>query len=101
VSLAEMLQAVARELDAEEGSGGDGSLTWSRAGRPFAAISGARDAAEFALDPAVASAAMRTPDVGPSERGVGWVVFRPRVLDDHARDRATAWFESAHRRLGR
>ena len=78
----------------------DGGVTWSRGGRPFAAVSGDGRAAEFALDPAVAAAATRTPDVGPSSRGAGWVRFAPATLDDHGRDRATAWFESAHRRLG-
>ena len=56
--------------------------------------------AEFALDPAVAAAAARTPDVGPSSRGAGWVSFAPADLDDHAADRAVAWLASAHRRLG-
>jgi hypothetical protein len=76
----------------------DGSLTWVRTGRRFAAVSADGSSAEFALDPAVADAAVRTPDVMPSERGPGWVVFTPRDLDDHAADRAVAWLASAHRR---
>ena len=46
------------------------------------------------------TAAIRTPDATPSPRGPGWVAFAPAELDDHAADRAVAWFASAHRRLG-
>ena len=76
----------------------DGSLTWSRAGRAFAVICADGSSAEFALDPAVADAAARTPDVATSSRGAGWVTFTPTALDDHAADRAVAWLASAHRR---
>jgi hypothetical protein len=55
------------------------------------------DALEARLRPAVASAALRTPDTSPSERGRGWVRFAPAALDDFARDRALAWLESAVR----
>jgi hypothetical protein len=79
--------------------GPDDSVTWTRAGRPFAVVSADGSVAEFALDPAVAEAAARTPDVTPSARGVGWVAFAPAVLDDHGADRAAAWFASAHRRI--
>ena len=80
-------------------TGSDGSITWSRGGRPFAVLSPDGSAAEFGLDPAVAAAAARTPDVAFSGRGSGWVRFRPAVLDDHGVDRAVAWLLSAHRRL--
>jgi transcription elongation factor len=76
----------------------DGSATWSRGGRPIAIVSADGSSAEFALDPAVADAAARTPDVTSSNRGPGWVVFAPSDLDDHAADRAAAWLASAHRR---
>jgi hypothetical protein len=79
----------------------DGTMTWSLGGQAFAALSGEGSSAEFALDPRVAAAASRTPDVDLSPRGPGWVLFRPSTLDDHAADRATAWFASAHRRLNR
>jgi hypothetical protein len=79
----------------------DGSIAWSRAGQPFAVLSPDGTDAEFALDVAVAAAAARTPDVAISGRGPGWVRFSPNALDDHAVDRAVAWFASAHRRLGR
>ena len=81
-------------------AGADGSLTWSRAGRAFAVLSADGSSAEFALDPAVADAAARTPDVASSPRGGGWIVFSPADLDDHAADRAVAWFASAYRRTG-
>ena len=76
----------------------DGSATWSRSGREIAIVSADGSSAEFALDPAVADAAARTPDVALSDRGPGWVVFAPADLDDHAADRAVAWLASAHRR---
>jgi hypothetical protein len=78
----------------------DGAVIWSRGGRPFATASPEGTSARFALDPAVAAAAARTPDVEPSSRGTGWVDFAPADLDDHAADRAVAWLASAHRRLG-
>jgi hypothetical protein len=56
--------------------------------------------AEFRLDPAVASAATRTPDAASSERGPDWVRFAPAELDQHAVDRAVAWLGSAARRAG-
>ena len=77
----------------------DVGMTWSCLGRPFTVVSADGDSAEFALDPAVAVAAARTPDVAPSAHGPGWVSFRPAVLDGHAADRAAAWFDSAHRRV--
>lgn len=54
-------------------------------------------AMEARLRPAVAGAALRTPDTVPSERGLGWVRFAPAEMDDFARDRALAWLESAVR----
>jgi len=79
--------------------GPDRSITWTRNDRPFAAASADGSTAEFALEPAVAAAATRTPDVTPSSRGPGWVTFSPPDVDDHAADRALAWLASAHRRL--
>jgi hypothetical protein len=100
VNLRELLEQEAAELPGAEPSlGSDGSITWSRTGRTFANVSADGSSAEFALDPAVADAATRTPDVSPSSRGPGWVTFSPIELDDHAADRAAAWLASAHRRL--
>jgi hypothetical protein len=100
VNLRELLEEEAAELPGAEPSlGPDGSITWSRSGRAFASVNADGSTSEFALDPAVADAATRTPDVSPSSRGPGWVIFTPTDLDDHAADRAAAWLASAHRRL--
>jgi hypothetical protein len=99
MNLRQLLEDEAAELPGAEPSlGPDGSITWSRGGRPIASVSADGASAEFALDPAVADAATRTPDVTSSNRGPGWVVFAPNDLDDHAADRAVAWLASAHRR---
>jgi len=100
VSLRELLEDEASELPGAASTiGSDGSVNWTRGGRPFAVVSANGSVAEFGLDPAVADAAARTPDVTLSARGAGWVAFAPAVLDDHGADRAAAWFASAHRRL--
>jgi transcription elongation factor len=99
VNLRELLEEEATNLPGAEPSlAPDGSITWSRGGRPIAIVNADGSSAEFALDPAVADAAARTPDVSASDRGPGWVVFGPSDLDDHAADRAVAWLASAHRR---
>ena len=99
MNLREVLEQEATELPGAAPSlDRDGSITWSRAGRAFAIVSADGSTGEFALDPAVADAATRTPDVSLSTRGPGWVTFTPKDLDDHAADRATAWLASAHRR---
>ena len=100
VTLAELLGPIALELaDVAASSDAVGGVTWSRGERPFATLSADGATASFALDSAVAAAATRTPDVALSSRGSGWVDFTPAELDDHAADRAGAWFASAHRRL--
>jgi hypothetical protein len=100
MTLRDILEEESTDLHGTEAAiGPDGSVTWSRGGRPFAVAAADGSFAEFALDPAVANAASRTPDVTPSDRGPGWVTFAPADLDDHAADRAVAWLASAHRRL--
>jgi hypothetical protein len=100
VNLRDLLgDAAASHLDVDASDGPDGSVTWAAVGQPFAVLAGDGSTAEFRLDPAVAAAAIRTPDVSASNRGPGWVTFRPAALDVHAADRAAAWFASAHRRL--
>jgi len=102
VTLRELLERAADDLsDVEASRAADGTTTWTRAGRLFAVLSSDGSAAEILLDPAVAAAASRTPDAVPSGRGAGWVRFSPIVLDDHAVDRARAWFDSAQRRTAR
>jgi hypothetical protein len=99
VTLEDLLVDAASQLaDIQAAIGPDGVVTWSRGGRPFALVARDGSSADFALDPAVAAAAVRTPDVIPSARGAGWVSFAPADLDDHAADRAVAWLASAHRR---
>ena len=94
-SLAHLLSELAVELrDVVAVADGD-VTTWTRNGREFASLGPL--GAEFRLDHAIAAAATRTPDAGPSHRGPEWVLFNPRELDGHAVDRARAWFELAHR----
>ncbi len=76
---------------------GRGSVDYLRADRLFAVVEAGGAAASFHLAPAVAEAAIRTPETSPSARGRGWVTLAPTILDDHTIDRATAWFESAWR----
>jgi hypothetical protein len=81
----------------DPGAGGSAATTtWSRRGTPFVVLG--VDGVELRLDPAIAAAATRTPDTGPSPRGPEWVRFNPRELDGHAVDRLTAWFDLAYRR---
>ena len=86
-------------LDASATTADDGSVTWTRGEQVFATLSADGTTASFLLDPLVAGAAARTPDVRASARGRGWVDMAPRVVDGHAADRAGAWFLSAYRRL--
>jgi len=100
MTLRELLEAAGLGLEDVNATTDDvGAVTWSRRGRAFATLSADGSVASFGLDPAVAAAAIRTPDTTDSPRGTGWVDFAPDVLDDHGADRAEAWFESAHRRL--
>jgi hypothetical protein len=84
------------ELSESRSLSSDGVVTWTRFGRPFAALG--RDGLEVRLDRAVAAAATRTPDTALSRRGREWVRFNPRELDAHALDRLRAWLELAYRR---
>ena len=95
LTLAEVLAAAGEDLPGVTSAAAGQETTWSAAGHVFAALTG--DWAEFRLDPAVARAALRTPDAADSPRGPGWVSFAPAALDDQAIDRAEAWFLSAHR----
>jgi hypothetical protein len=99
VTLRELLASVAADLEAAASAPTpDGGIDWSRGAQVFAAVDGNGTSAEFRLDPAIAAAAIRTPDTTASPRGQGWVRFRPAILDGHAVDRATAWFISGYRR---
>ena len=77
-----------------------GSLVeFSRTGKVFAAIEGS--VASYRLSPAVARAALATPDTRASPRGADWVAFAPAAMDRFALDRAVAWLESAWRNAAR
>jgi len=96
--LPELLTAAAAALSEVTSSPTrDGEVTWATGGDVFAVLGSDGASAEFALDRAVAAAAVRTPDTAPSPRGPGWVLFRPETLDSHGKDRASAWFASACR----
>jgi hypothetical protein len=100
VTLREILEASATETPGVEmGTDTDGATAWSYGGTVFAALSADGASASFLLDPIVANAAARTPDVKRSRRGDGWVDLTPKVVDRHVYDRARAWFLSGHRRL--
>lgn len=92
-------EAAADTPDVEVTKDPDGTTTWTVRGTVFAELSADGSAALFLLDPIVAGAAARTPEVSRSARGPGWVEMRPRVVDGHVADRAGAWFISGHRRL--
>jgi hypothetical protein len=94
-TLEERVEAVIAELEGVAVVLSDDERELRTRGRLFAVVSS--DALEVVLDPAVAAAARRTPDVTGSARGPAWVTFRPRVADRFALDRAEAWLRSAHR----
>jgi hypothetical protein len=99
-TLRDVLEAAAADMpDIAVSTTADGATTWSVQGTVFAELSADGAVASFLLDPIVAGAAARTPDVARSARGPGWVEMRPRMVDGHAADRAGAWFVSGHRRL--
>ena len=102
MTLRELLETVAADFD-DVGAAptADGGIAWSRGADTFAVLGAGDRSVEFRLDPAIAAAAVRTPDTEPSPRGPGWVRFQPAGLDEHAVDRATAWFTSACRRTPR
>ena len=100
MTLQEILEASATETPGVEvGADDDGATAWSSGGTVFALLSADGASASFLLDPIVANAAARTPDVKRSRRGDGWVEMAPKVIDRHVYDRARAWFLSGHRRL--
>ena len=95
LTLAEVLAAAGEDLDGVTSAAAGQETTWSAGGHVFATLTG--DWAEFRLAPAVARAALRTPDAAASPRGPDWVSFAPDGIDDPAIDRAEAWFLSAWR----
>jgi hypothetical protein len=94
--LAELIASLAADLPAARTSSTGARTEWRRGGVPFASLDG--QAVELRLAPAIAAAALNTPDTTPSPRGTPWIRFAPQELDGHAIDRATAWFGLAYRR---
>jgi hypothetical protein len=86
------------DLPESRSQSADGVVTWSRAGKPFAALGA--NGIEMRLDRQIAAAAARTPDAAPSPRGPEWIRFDPQELDGHALDRLRAWLELGYRRAG-
>jgi luciferase-like monooxygenase len=98
-TLAAALEEAAAELPGVTSLESAGASEYRLGDRTFAAIEADR-AASFCLSPAVAAAAVHTPDTVPSPRGPDWVTLRPSAVDGHAVDRAVAWLESAWRHAG-
>lgn len=99
MTLRELLDSAAAEFDDVSAQTlPDGSVAWDRQGAVFTTLEAGGTEATFRLDPVLATAARRTPDVGAAARGPEWVRFHPSDVDAHAEDRARAWFVAAHRR---
>ena len=98
MTLGDVLEEAAAELDLDGIPAADGTTEYGYAGVVFATVDAAGVTAEFRLDRVLAGAALRTPDTRSSARGDVWVEFAPAEVDDHAVDRAQAWFIAAHRR---
>ena len=101
LTLSEALAAAAGDLTGiVRGETPDGAVEYRHHEVTFAVVEAGGGAASFRLAPAVAEAALRTPDTGRSLRGRGWVTLGPAIVDGHAIDRATAWLVSAWRGAG-
>ena len=94
-SLADLLADLADQLD-DVAEAAQGDVTEYRRDATLFAVAAPADV-ELRLNPEVAEAARRTPATSLSGRGPEWVVFGPPVVDEHALDRAEAWFLSAWR----
>jgi len=95
-TLDERIEAVIEELEGVTRVRDGEAVSFAAAGRAFAVLM--PDVLEVALDPAIATAALRTPDTLASSRGTGWVAFTPGAIDRFALDRAESWVRLAHRR---
>lgn len=95
-SVDDAIERVIAELPAVDRHEAGGAIEVRRGSVLFAVVAPGR--LEVLLDPAIAAAALRTPDVVASTRGRGWVRFSPgssrAALDV---DRAEAWLRLAHR----
>lgn len=98
MTLGDVLDEAAAELELEGAATKDGATDYERSGVVFASVDSVGRVATFRLDRVIAAAALRTPGTRPSARGDMWVEFAPTEVDDHAIDRAQAWFAAAYRR---
>jgi hypothetical protein len=96
--LAELVAAVAADLDIEAVPEGD-ATAYSVGQRMVVSVVGGT--AEFRLRADVAAAAARTPDARLSPRGPEWVSFSPTTFDRFTTDRVAAWLEFAAREADR
>jgi hypothetical protein len=94
-ALADVLVNAAAEIDDLSTRPTPGGFEFVVGGRVIAAVEGA--VAEFRLDPAVAGAALRTPDTKASPTSSERIAFAPVTVDRYALDRAVAWLASAAR----
>ena len=95
LDLTSLCADVAADLDGVTSSA-DGELTaYARGGAVFARVAAAR--LEVRLPADIAEAALRTPDTALDPDDRGWLVFTPAGTERHVTDRATAWFQLAHR----
>lgn len=95
-TLDECVEAVIAEMGGVTRQQDGETVAYTVGGRVFAVLM--QDLLEVALDPAVAAAALRTPDTLASSRGKGWIAFTPARMDRYGLDRADAWVRLAHRR---
>ena len=92
-SLGDILADLLEEIGEVEVSA---SREYAHDGIPFA-WRPEEEVLEVRLGVDIAEAALRTPDTHVSERGDAWVRFSPPEWNEHARDRAQAWFRVAWR----
>ena len=94
-SLEEALLDVAPELPGLVVRGAGSHMEFLVGGRVIATLDGS--IAEFRLETAVATAALRTPGTRRSIASQDRIAFEPDELDLYALDRAVAWLRSAVR----
>lgn len=97
-SPAEAMDRLAGQLEGVERRAVGKAIEYTRAGAVFAAREDGR--LSFRLREEVVSAALRTPNTGPSARGADWLTLSAAMADQFALDRAVAWFGSAWRLAG-
>jgi hypothetical protein len=89
---------LAAELGDVSSSGDGGVVSYQRGGTIFARVSA--DSLEVRLPFDIADAALRTPDTSVVPGDLSWVRFTPQGREQHATDRAAAWFQMAWRHAG-